>query len=172
MTELIFTDGACIGNGKSTAKASYAVVTNNISINGLVEPYEYIMNNNKLDVNRTKKINPSNNRGELLGIIHALLLILHAPSPKNYIIYSDSMICINTINSWYDNRKRKGTLKEFKNLDLLDIMMTLKETAKERHINVLYMHTRSHQKKPTDPEKLIIWLGNDKADKLAEELLK
>jgi ribonuclease HI len=139
---------------------------------GIVQSYEYILNdNNELQINENVPIQPSNNRGELLAIIHAMLLI-HSSTITNCILYSDSLICINTINTWYDNRKKKNTLDKFKNLDLLNIMMNLKYKIIDKKINVSYVHVRSHQKQPKDTdESFIIWKGNNEVDLLANSAL-
>lgn len=170
MTILVFTDGGCIGNGKKNAKASFAVYMNNTIYRGHVKPYEYIMQNNKLIVNTEKSILPSNNRGELLSIIYAFLEIIKSNNTQKYMLFSDSMICVKTINIWYENRLRKGTTNQFKNPDLINIMMTLYNQVKDF---VSVIHTRGHQKitkSTTESEKIII-NGNNIVDQCAASLL-
>jgi ribonuclease HI len=171
---LLFTDGACINNGKASAKASFAVYIDNKIIRGYVEPYEYELSSTNELVCTNKNIIPSNNRGELLGIIYGFKYIYNLeqlnPSlpKKEYILYSDSQICIKTINEWYKNREKKGTLHEFKNLDLITIMMIL-----YKKINIICIHTKAHTQLKlckTDTEKLI-WNGNNIVDKYASEIL-
>lgn len=167
---LVFTDGGCIGNGKVNAKASYAVYINNMILRGLVMPYEYVYNSGILSYT-DRKISPSNNRGELLGLIRAFIEILNIDD-NEIIVYSDSQICVKTINEWYPNRLRKGTIHEFKNLDLIRIMMKLYYEIKEIK-NIKIVHTLGHQKiknNMTDDEKKII-IGNEIVDKYTSELL-
>lgn len=168
---LVFTDGGCIGNGKSNAKASYAVYMNDTIIRGNVMPYEYMYGSDGLVCNN-KQVSPSNNRGELLSLIHAFIEILNN-EVNDYIVYSDSQICVKTINEWYPNRLRKGTVHEFKNLDLVQILMDVYNKVKER-CNIKIVHTRGHQKiskNMTDEQKKIIG-GNDIVDRYASSVLK
>jgi ribonuclease HI len=168
--KFIFTDGACIKNGKPEAKASYAFICENHNSCGLVKPCKYILSEqNEILLDETVNIIPTNNRGELLSIIHAMIFINQSESLK-FTIYSDSLICIKTINIWYENRKKKNTLNEFKNLDLLTILMELKEKIKKQNKNVEYIHVKSHQKKPIN--ECIIWQGNYDVDKLATSILR
>lgn len=172
---LVFTDGGCIKNGKKNAKASYAVYMNNTIIRGHVMPYEYVYDG-KLICNTTE-VTPSNNRGELLALIHAFIEILKEcknsiDKSNDYVVYSDSQICVKTINEWYPNRLKKGAIHEFKNLDLIKILMDLFNHIKSI-CNIKVEHTRSHQKIHTDTtleQKKIIG-GNNIVDKYASELL-
>ena len=81
-----FTDGGCSNNGKKNAIASYsAVIIDGKSkkvISGRVSPNEYILNNNNTITTMGKAIAPSNNRGELLGIIHSLLYLVNEIDEK------------------------------------------------------------------------------------------
>jgi ribonuclease HI len=196
---LIYSDGGCINNGQKNAKAAFSSLINNTVITGYVLPYEYLLCDNELHVNKNVYINPSNNRAELLGIIHVFLYIIklndsqiddnqnnndnnnvnkdkkndNGQSGDEYVLYSDSLICVKTINEWYNNREKKNTLHEFKNLDLINIVMLL-----YRKINALSClickHTNSHKKcLPTFTEiEKKIWYGNYLVDKYANELLK
>lgn len=175
---LVFTDGGCVGNGRLNAKASYAVFINNKIISGHVKPYEYIINVTNNDVYNislscnNKYIQPSNNRGELLSLIQAFIEILKTDN-DNYIVYSDSQICVKTINEWYDNRLRKGTLHEFKNLDLIEILMYLYKKIKT-YKSIKVLHIRGHQKitiDMTEEQKKII-NGNNIVDLYASNMLK
>lgn len=162
----IFTDGACRNNGKNNSRASFAVYVGNKIIRGIVKPYIYsISDNNDLHIIENQQINPSNNRGELLAIIYGLLYILNN-TDKEYILYSDSLICINTINIWYFNREKKGTINEFKNLDLIQIIMDLIKKIKQSDKKINCLYVRGHQK-----NKDIIYIGNNIADKYASEIL-
>jgi ribonuclease HI len=168
---LIFTDGGCIGNGTKKARASFAVYMNNTIIRGHVMPFEYSYHNGILTYT-TNEIKPSNNRGELLSLIHAFIEIIKNDL-DDIIVYSDSQICVKTINEWYPNRLKKGTIHEFKNLDLIKIMMFIYNNIKE-HKNIKILHTRGHQKlnkNITEEQKKIID-GNCIVDKYASDILK
>lgn len=168
---LVFTDGGCIGNGKYNAKASYAVYIDDTIIRGHVMPYEYVYGPEGLVCNN-KPVSPSNNRGELLSLVHAFMEILNRDI-DDYIVYSDSQICVKTINEWYPNRLKKGTVHEFKNLDLVQIMMGIYNKVKERCC-IKVIHTRGHQKiikNMSDEQKKII-SGNDIVDRYASGVLQ
>lgn len=156
----IFTDGGCTANGRENSKASFAsyfIKTNDMVsisnkekfiIRGYVLSFEYAYDENTNNIYiTTQYIKPSNNRGELLAIIHALLYIIDNIDKYNekITIYSDSLICVRTINEWYDKRLKKGTINEFKNFDLIKILMNLVNKLKRR-INIEIKHVKSHQK--------------------------
>ena len=168
---LIFVDGACSDNGKKNAKASYAALINGNIIKGFVMPFEYVYNDKKLDHSEIT-ISPSNNRAELLAIIVSLIEVLESEY-DDITIYSDSLISVNTVNIWYENRNKKGTINKFKNLDLIKIMMELYyEINKSKQVKI--KHVRGHQKEEnakSEEHKNII-IGNNIADIYAELLLK
>jgi len=165
---ILFSDGGCINNGKKNAIASYAVYINTYVIRGHVLSYEYNYIDNKLICNYTKPIIPSNNRGELMAIIRAFMEILINDDNSDHVLYSDSNICVKTINEWYPTRLKNGTTDKFKNFDLIKIMMELFSK-----INITVIHIRGHQKinnGTTELQKKII-NGNNIADKYASEIL-
>lgn len=177
---LVFTDGGCYNNGKINAKASYAVYIDNCIIRGHVMPHEYkcieeTIGDKKiyiLECDKETKVMPSNNRGELLSLIYAFIEILKKEE-TTFIVYSDSQICVKTINEWYESRLRKGTVSAFKNLDLVEILMNLYYTIKAcKSINIV--HIRGHQKiipNMSEEQKKILG-GNDIVDKYASDTLK
>jgi ribonuclease HI len=189
----IFTDGACTSNGRKNSKASYAAyfvdtddITNILNkkkfvIRGLVLSSTYAYNAEKNELHTIGPITtPSNNRGELLAIIATLIYLNEIKETKaskgskasSVIIYSDSLISVRTINEWYNTRLKKGTEHEFKNFDLIKIMMDL--LAEVRSVmNVEVRHVRGHQKitsKISIEQKNII-SGNIIADKYCTDLL-
>lgn len=171
MSVYIFTDGSCKKNGNIEAKASFAVYVDSVIIRGIVEAKEYTLNNNKL-MTIDNIINPSNNRGELLAIIHGLLYILNNDISKTYILYSDSLISVNTINIWYKNREKNGTVSKFKNLDLIEIVMILiKQINATTKLTCVYV--RAHQKinKNMSEDEKKICIGNNIVDYYANNLL-
>lgn len=163
----IFTDGGCTKNGKVNARAAYAMLIHEQIYTGYVLPYKYLLDdNNVLRFDKSVSIAPSNNRGELLGIIMGMLMMKQG----EYILYTDSMISVKTINEWYIKREKNNTLHEFKNIDLLTIMMKLYR----QHSNITCVHIRGHTKclsSFTKAEKNI-WYGNYLVDKYVNLLLK
>jgi ribonuclease HI len=196
-----FSDGGCINNGKKTAKASFCSVfidgKEKIIIKDIVKPYKYYLNDAKiifdnncivsigvdigeiLLIDETLSITPSNNRGELLGIIYSLLQLLNRGLNESVIdntveIYTDSLICLKTFNEWLPTRRKNNTAHELKNFDLLIIAEYLLDEIKKIYKSVNIVHVKSHQPRPHESEgtrKLFIWLGNQVADKHCSILL-
>lgn len=203
-----FSDGGCINNGKKNAKAAYCGIATDGNekyiMRGLVEPYKYFLDieqiqfsdtdtnidthtdtitainlENLLSVDNTMPIPPSNNRGELLGLIYCFAQLLNIGlkddvSKKLIEIYSDSLICIKTFNIWLPNRKKNGTENELKNLDLIIIADYLYSCIKKMYKSVKLIHVKSHQTRPHESKgtkSLFIWLGNNFVDKQCSEIL-
>ena len=154
----IFTDGACIRNGKPGAKAAYGVIVTggefgnidnetNLKIAGLVEP-------------------ASNNRGELTAILVALKQSLLFQNNNDVEIVSDSLISIKTFEEWLPKRKTKGTASEMANYDLIEEIDELL-TANRKIKKITFTHVYSH----TNDMKFINKVGNDRVDRLATALL-
>ena len=153
----IFTDGACVKNGKPNAKASYGVIVTglkfgaigapeNIKLSGIVDP-------------------ASNNRGELTAILVALQFTLSIDDTCDIEIVSDSLISIKTFEEWLPKRKAKGTASEMMNYDLIyKIDQLLTDNRKIK--NVKFTHVNSHKTITNENE-----LGNSLVDALCTTLL-
>jgi ribonuclease HI len=191
-----FFDGACTGNGYAHSKAGYGSVIKLItrdsvtlidSTSGIVEPKEYVFINNDNPLEgfkcTDKKIQASNNRGEYLGFCHTLLNLLKIYSTFKgkppVTIVSDSLLCINTMEIWLPNRKKKKTEHELKNPDLIKIVDILL-TMLRQYTTVRLQHIRSHRKAPEQNLasgplynlRYISWEGNNEADILATSAIK
>lgn len=196
-----FSDGGCINNGKKNAKASFCSVVidgkQKYIIDGLVKPNKYILDETKIIFDENNqlvsigddistllltdhiKIQPSNNRGELLGLINCFFQLLSIglseDMSNNFIeIYTDSLICINTFNIWLPNRQKNNTTHKLKNLDLITIGDFLFTQLKQKYKSVKLVHINSHQPCPSKDKgtkALFIWLGNNLADKHCSECL-
>ncbi len=144
----IYTDGACINNGKKNAKAGIGI---------------YISDD--FTVSEKLKGLPTNQRAELYAILKALLII-DILNYKNINIYTDSMYSINCITKWVKGWKKNGwkdsKKKDVKNKDLIDNIDKIYSKYNHIHFN----HVEAHTNK-TD----IHSIGNDKADKLARNSL-
>ena len=167
---IAFCDGGCTGNGKSNACASFAtiVVAQNeiIEIYGKVIDREYLLISDSLQTNNTY-VKPSNNRGEMLAIIHTLMeLLKHVDTNATFEIISDSQICLNTLLTWLPTRLAKGTEREMKNFDLVMIAWNL---YKRFNGTCKLTHTRGHLKAPvsSSTRDKMIFEGNKRVDKLA-----
>jgi len=150
---ICFTDGACHGNGKKDAKASYAVVW----------PYHEDMNVG----HRLHGDIITNNRAEYSGIIYAInqAETLDPLYEKTLIIYSDSMLVIKSmtewLHGWKKNNWKKSDGQPVLNVDLIQMLDAMLEKRK-----VVFKHVRAHTG-GSDWES--IW--NDKVDKLASSML-
>ena len=100
----IYTDGACINNGKHNAKCSIGV---------------HFSNNNTFkiqDISKALKVpKHSNNIAELTAIQEALKSYDNTDLMIPLQIYSDSKYSMNCITQWYPNWKKKGIVETKKN---------------------------------------------------------
>jgi ribonuclease HI len=115
---VIYTDGSCLGNGKSVNSGGYGVIV-------LDKDENLIYNYSKRSENTT------NNREELKAILYSFLNYgVNINNPlygfNNYdipIVYSDSNYCVQTFNEWMFNWARNGWTKSDhktpENLDLI-----------------------------------------------------
>lgn len=114
MNKIWYTDGACSGNPGSGGCAAIEF-DNNIITNIY---YEF-------------SSDTTNNREELKAILYVVKLAAEDPS-NEYIIYTDSMYCVNTINDWmftWVNNDWKNSKNEIiKNLDLIEQLWKLFKT--------------------------------------------
>ena len=141
---VIYTDGACKGNGKKNAKAGIGVhfsPKNIYKFNDISEP-----------INVPK---PSNNIAELQAILTALR-ILKEYSNK-IIIYTDSEYCINCITKWFPQWVTQKKLNGKQNIDLIRPIYQY-YLAKELE----FRHVKSHTGLQDEHS-----LGNQQADYLA-----
>ncbi len=119
--KVVYTDGACTGNGKSHAVAAYAILVDKKVYCGKLRPFTYVYENMRLKCTDTV-VPVSNNRAEMFAVIIACIVL-----KDNFHIVTDSSYCINVINKWMHNWKDMnyfGTDKK-KNLDLVEILYTL-----------------------------------------------
>ena len=116
-TDIIaFTDGACVQNGKPGAKGAFAVVWPEHPHLNFAAP---------LSPNEKQ----TNNRAELRGVLGAIEKTnTYLPESREaaLVIYTDSMLIINTVTKWMPSWKRKGWLKAdgqpVANIDLLQML--------------------------------------------------
>jgi ribonuclease HI len=93
---IVFTDGACSGNGSNNSRGGFGVVVLN-------NDGSYHACYQKMSEGTT------NNREELKAILYALLEYGKADSPL--IIFSDSAYCVNTLTNWMFRWAQRGWLK-------------------------------------------------------------
>lgn len=170
-----FSDGACIHNGKPNAVASFSAVVIGAQF-ALTAIYGKVPSVKYTDAMKLthEPIMPSNNRGEVLGIIYVFLTLLHGRAAGHVEIWSDSLITVNTLNKWLPARIQKNTAHELKNYDLLMIAWKLLLELRAKTTSVTIGHTRSHEPAPhknSSIKEQIIWKGNHTADKYASRAL-
>lgn len=131
----VFTDGACSNNGKKNARASYAVVF----------PDHNMYNNaQKVPINEPQ----TNNRGELHACLCALeqANIIDPTGTIKVIVYTDSMLLINSMTLWIKTWKRNNwitsTKTPVKNEDLLRKIDNLISSRNQ----VSFQHVEAHTK--------------------------
>lgn len=71
----------------------------------------------------------SNNRGELTAVIEALKVASRVN--QEFVIYSDSQYCVNSITKWYSKWLREGK-DDIKNPDLMKQAYELYQSVKNR----------------------------------------
>ncbi len=131
---ICYTDGSASKNGNRNAVGGYACLFPDF-----------------LDYNVEKiiKTNVTNNRAEYLAAIDAIsqFLIINEinNTNKQLIIYSDSMLLVNTMNDWMHKWKKNGWKrsgnKPVENLDLVEILYSL-----YNDLNVKFIWVKAHSK--------------------------
>ena len=164
-TLYICTDGGAIANGKPDCKASWGFYMTDgkfvARASGQVEP-KFLPGCN---------FQASNNRGELMAILHAFeyLLSKYTTLPpvftyQNIIVISDSKYSIDGI----ELRDLNGKM----NVDLIapakDYVSQLRKKTSVKFIHVAAGHDREC---PTGGIERFYWLGNDIVDMLCNEIL-
>jgi len=141
---IIYTDGACINNGRKNAKCSIGI---------------HFSNKNKYKINDVSEIlkvpTSTNNIAELTAIKTSLELVKSHNIDIPIYLYTDSEYSLNVLEKWYP------TWWVEQNFPLID------ETYKlYKELNPIMTHVRSHTGN-TDEHSL----GNEIADKLATDVL-
>jgi len=115
---------------------------------------------------------PSNNRGELLAFCWAAAALLAGWALGPVVIVSDSQISVRTFDEWLPARRKRGTERELKNYDLIEVADKLLSTLRQRAVKVTLLHVNaSHDGKLAEdaPARArLLWQGNDRADELAK----
>lgn len=147
-TLICFTDGSTINNGSQNAKGGFAVVW------PFHEEYNYSQH----------LPHSTNNKAEYSAIIHAIKQSdeLDPAKTKTLIIYTDSMLLINSMTKWISNWKRNDWKKaDGKPVLNQDLIKTIDELSQTRRVS--YRHVKAHTNSQTWEAKY-----NDKADKMAK----
>lgn len=152
-TNLIYTDGACSGNGKGIAAyAGYAAYFSTGIQAGLVK-YGRI----PPSIVENKTLYPSNQRAEGL----AICIALEESKAKHNTIITDSQFWINMIEEWMPLWNRKGI--QFEEKANSDITKRLWNLVKDNA--PVLIHVESHGKNKSSNQEHV--RGNEIADKYA-----
>ena len=110
---IFYTDGSCVGNGKTVNTGGFGVV-------------EVDEKNNFISAYAKRNENTTNNREELRAILRVMLtrgVSIDKDWAQPPVVYSDSAYCVNTFNDWIfrwaANNWIKSDGKAPENLDLI-----------------------------------------------------
>ena len=154
---VVFTDGSCLGNGRTKSKpvAGFATVWPDIpefNYASLLQPDEV----------------HTNNRSETRGIIHAFEQAdtIDPTMQRSLHVYTDSMLLVNSINSWMPNWKKKNWIKsDGKEVMNQDLLKNLDQLLQSRPHKIF--HVKAHTKETTFEAK---W--NAVTDDLAQNICR
>ena len=151
----IYTDGACINNGKHNAKCSIGI---------------HFSNNNTFKITDISKVltvpKHSNNIAELTAIQEALKIYDNNDLMLPLQIYSDSKYSINCITKWYPTWVEKKCLNDKQNIKLIKEIYDKYTNMKLKYqVDLIYIKAHSG----FNDEHSI---GNSIADRLANDALK
>jgi ribonuclease HI len=111
---VIYTDGACSGNGGPNSRGGFGVVV--VGDDGQI-----------IKVYQKQCENTTNNREELKAILWALWNYGNKTNPPT--IYSDSAYCVNSLNTWVWGWRKNGWTKSDgrtpENIDLMSAYVEL-----------------------------------------------
>jgi ribonuclease HI len=117
----------------------------------------------------------TNQVAELLAVYMALDRLVRGDASR-WILYSDSMYCINTCTRWIRQWKASGWKKArsdvpIKNKLIIQDIASLLDECQSRRITVIFKHVRAHATIPVDTpvtsDAYRVRVGNDTADALA-----
>jgi ribonuclease HI len=139
---IIYTDGACSGNGSANAVGGFGVIVLDDNENLITTHHEQVQNT-------------TNNRMELSAILWTMIKYgKERPAPT---VYSDSAYCVNTLTSWMYGWAKRGWVKsdnkEPENLDLIQAFYKLTQQGYTIDLRKCHGHSGDY------------W--NEQADKLA-----
>ena len=150
----VYTDGACVDNGKPYARAGYGV---------------YFGENDPRNVSESYKGLQTNNVAELLAIIKAMTILKENIMRGEQVnIYSDSRYAIRCCttygekcykNNWVNPNQKN---KPIPNLEIVQVAYIFSKDYK----NINFIHIRAHTGLQDEHS-----IGNENADRLANEAI-
>ena len=152
-TLIAFCDGSAINNGKPDCVCGY----------GIAWPYHPEHNTAEL----LKGGLQTNNRAEYMALARTMMIAdaLDPSFDKTLIVYTDSMLLINSLTKWVYAWKKNGWKKKdnhpVANVDLLVMLEDLREKRK-----LVLRHVKAHTGKPCWESRF-----NDKVDLMAKKVV-
>lgn len=142
----VYTDGACIHNGKKNARAGIGI---------------YFGEDDQRNISRQIDGKQTNNTAELTAIID-VFKILHEEikQAKKICIFTDSQYSIKCIKTYGERNSKSGWKNDIPNKKLVQEIYTLFY----KHKNIEVRHIKAHTGKTDIHSK-----GNEQADKLANK---
>ena len=152
----IYTDGACVNNGKPNARCSIGI---HFSNNNVL---------NMIDISRVLQVSKStNNVAELTAIHEAIKQYATTNLCMPLQIYSDSQYSINCITKWYPSWVKKKCVDEKQNNKLIKAIYEDYCNIKNKVEDIQLIHIKAHTGLNDEHS-----IGNSIADKLATDALK
>lgn len=142
----VFTDGACSGNGRSTAKAGIGV---------------FFGEDDPRNISRRVEGKQTNNTAELTAMIEAINSVIHdiTVGQKHVTICTDSVYVMRSATTFGKKCAQKQWQDDIPNKHLVQQLYHLYETHRD-HIRLLHVMAHTGQ---TDA----LSIGNEHADRLA-----
>jgi ribonuclease HI len=162
----VFVDGGALRNGKTDASAGFSVH---------FEKHQIFNTTEKLINNHT------NNHAELASILYSFNVIntnYKEFTNNNIIVVSDSMYSIKCITSWskkwVKNDFKTSIGKNVANKEIIQEILKVKNEIREKRIEVLFHHIKSHTVAPGNKEstEYKIWFYNNLVDSNISSLLR
>jgi ribonuclease HI len=161
---IIFTDGAVSNNQvKGNRKGGIGVFFGNDDIRNI-----------SISIFETTNFKVTNQVCELLACIKGIEKLISSQEIKNdFIIMTDSMYIVNSMNiwaiKWEKNNWKKSNNKTIENEELIKQLYNFSQNLK-----IKFYHVKAHTKQITDKNSIeyFNWYGNFMADKLATNAAK